>query len=102
MCSTPTAAIDRIDDDLCRLECAALREAKQQFSTDFEAMNLVAVDETVCRTAAQIGEQLGVRSLDAIQLASAKRLGIPALPFVTFDLRQAQAARSLGFAVLGS
>ncbi len=79
-----------------------LREAKDQFAADMESMALVAVDESVCRGAAQIGEQLGVRSLDAIQLASAQRLAIPSLPFITFDLRQAQAARSLGFAVLGS
>ncbi len=84
------------------LSGAELREAKEQFAADLEAMALVAVDESVCRAAAQIGEQLGVRSLDAIQLASAQRLVIPALPFVTFDLRQAQAARSLGFTVLGS
>jgi predicted nucleic acid-binding protein len=79
-----------------------LREAKEQFAADLDSMALVAVDEAVCRSAAQIGEQLGVRSLDAIQLASARRLAIPSLPFITFDLRQAQAARSLGFSVLGS
>ncbi len=84
------------------LSGAELGQAKQQFAADLEAMALVAVDESVCRAAGQIGEQLGVRSLDAIQLASAQRLVIPALPFVTFDLRQAQAARSLGFTVLGS
>ena len=44
-----------------------LREAKDQFAADMESMALVAVDESVCRGAAQIGEQLGVRSLDAIQ-----------------------------------
>ena len=85
-----------------QLRGAELREAKEQFSSDIDQIALVAVDEAVCRAAAQIGEQLGVRSLDAIQLASAQRLAIPSLPFVTFDLRQAQAARSLGFVVLGS
>lgn len=84
------------------LRGAVLRAAKDQFAADLDTMALVAVDETVCRTAAQIGEHLGVRSLDAIHLASAQRLAIPSLPFVTFDLRQAQAARSLGFVVLGS
>ncbi len=84
------------------LRGAELRAAKEQFIMDLESMALVAVDETVCRAAAEIGEHLGVRSLDAIQLASAQRLAIPSLPFITFDLRQAQAARSLGFAVLGS
>lgn len=85
-----------------QLRGAELREAKEQFSSDIDQIALVAVDEAVCRAAAQIGEQLGVQSLDAIQLASAQRLAIPSLPFVTFDLRQAQAARSLGFVVLGS
>ncbi len=85
-----------------QLSGAELREAKQQFAADIDEMALIAVDEAVCRAAAQIGEQLAVRSLDAIQLASAQRLAIPSLPFVTFDLRQAQAARSLGFTVLGS
>jgi predicted nucleic acid-binding protein len=84
------------------LRGAELRQAKDQFAEDMESMALVAVDEAVCRAAAQIGEQLGVRSLDAIQLASAQRLAIPSLPFLTFDLRQAQAGRSLGFTVLGS
>ena len=81
---------------------AELREAKAQFVADLDSMALVAVDEATCRTAAQIGEQLGVRSLDAIHLACAQRLAIPSMPFITFDLRQAQAARSLGFTVLGS
>jgi predicted nucleic acid-binding protein len=85
-----------------QLRGAELREAKAQFSADLDQIALVAVDEAVCRAAAHIGEQLGVRSLDAIQLASAQRLSIPSLPFVTFDLRQAQAARSLGFVVFGS
>lgn len=85
-----------------QLQGVELREAKEQFAADIDAMALIAVDETVCRAAAQIGEQLSVRSLDAIHLASAQRLVIPLLPFVTFDLRQAQAARSLGFTVLGS
>lgn len=81
---------------------AALRDARNQFGVDLEAFALVSIDETICRAAAEIGEQLGVRTLDAIHLASARRLLIPSLPFVTFDLRQAQAARALGFTVLGS
>ena len=84
------------------LNGADLRRAKQQFAADIDSMALVAVDEVVCRSAADIGEQLGVRSLDAIHLASARRLGIPGLSFLTFDLRQAQAGRSMGFTVMGS
>lgn len=80
----------------------ALATAKEQFRADLESIAVMAVDETVCRNAAQIGEHLGVRSLDAIHLASAQRLAVASLPFVTFDLRQAQVARSLGFSVLGA
>ena len=79
-----------------------LSDARDQFRSELDAFALVAADETVCRAAAQIGEQLGVRSLDAVHLASAQRLSIPSMPFITFDLRQAQAARSLGFTVFGS
>ena len=42
----------------------------------------------------------GARTLDALHLAAARRLGGAAVPFVTFDVRQAQAARTLGLAVL--
>lgn len=84
------------------LDGNALRAAQRQFERDLDALAMIVVDEPVCRSAAQIGEQLGVRSLDAVHLAAAQRLLIPAMPFVTFDLRQAQAARSLGFSVLGA
>lgn len=45
-------------------------------------------------------EQTGVRTLDAMHLGAATRLGT-ALTFLTFDVRQAVAARALGFAVVG-
>jgi uncharacterized protein len=75
--------------------------AQAQFSTDIDAIALISCDEPVANNAGEIGETLGVRSLDAIHLASAQRLRIESLTFLTFDLRQAQAARSLGFAVRG-
>jgi predicted nucleic acid-binding protein len=52
--------------------------------------------------AAEIGAALNVRSLDALHLACAQRLRIPAIRFVTFDIRQAIAARALGFSVVGA
>lgn len=79
-----------------------LRRAVRQFDTDLDALALVVADEVVCRAAARLGAELGVRSLDAIHLASAQRLLIAGLAFITFDLRQAQAARSVGFTVLGA
>lgn len=43
-----------------------------------------------------------MRTLDALHLAVAQRVGGSALAFLTYDLRRAQAARSLGFTVLGT
>jgi predicted nucleic acid-binding protein len=84
------------------LDGEAALAAIQAFELDLEGVALVAAGELVCRAAGRIGEVLGVRSLDAVHLGTAQALQIPRMPFVTFDLRQAQAARSLGFTVLGS
>ncbi len=89
--------------NLARLVAPAdLADARRQFERDLDEFALVAVDQVVCEAAAEIGEQLGVRTLDAIHLACARRLQVAGLAFVTFDLRQAQAARSMGFTVLGA
>lgn len=53
------------------------------------------------RLAADIGEQTGLRSLDALHLGAAARLGPAVVSVLTYDIRQAQAARHLGFVVLG-
>jgi predicted nucleic acid-binding protein len=45
---------------------------------------------------------LDVRTLDALHLGAAERVGGAALPFVTFDRRLAAAARRLGWTVLGA
>jgi uncharacterized protein len=100
---TSWVTIVEVRRNLARLLAdAAAREALASFEADSDAIALVTADERVCRAAAQIGEVLGVRSLDAIHLATAQTLGIQRLAFATFDLRQAQAARSLGFTVLGA
>ncbi len=84
------------------LSGAHLAAARAQLDVDLDGFALVSVDEAVCRSAADIGEVLGVRSLDALHLASAQRLQVAGLVFLTFDLRQAQGARSLGFVVAGA
>lgn len=76
--------------------------ARAAFSADLEAFAVVEVDATTCELAATIAEQSGVRSLDAVHLAAARRVGGTAITFLTFDLRQAQAARTLGFSVVGA
>lgn len=89
--------------NLARLVAPAdLADARRQFERDLDEFALVAVDQVVCEAAAEIGEQLGARTLDSIHLACARRLQVAGVGFVTFDLRQAQAARSMGFTVLGA
>ncbi len=76
--------------------------ARDQFSSDLNAFLIVELDAVTCEAAAIIGEQTGVRSLDALHLAAAQRVGGPATSFATFDIRQAQAARLLGLVVQGA
>ena len=83
------------------LEGNDLLAAQTQFSVDLDSLALVVCDEAVATGAAAIGETLRLRSLDAIHLASAQRLRIENLTFVTFDLHLGQAARSVGLTVRG-
>ena len=80
-------------------EAAAARSA---FMQDLGVLSIVELDEVTCEMAAVIAELTGARTLDALHLATAQRVGDAAVPFLTFDLRQAQAARGLGFTVLGA
>lgn len=79
-----------------------LRVARVSFERDWGRTFVVALDEVVCRRAAELGIATGARSLDAMHLAAAERAGGHSLPIVTFDVRLGLAARSLGFGVLGS
>jgi len=74
---------------------------KKIFRGDWERMHVVEIDATVCERAGDLAETLQVRPLDALHLAAAERAGGGALAFLTYDIRQAQAARSLGWSVLG-
>jgi uncharacterized protein len=76
--------------------------ARSAFIQDLRVFSIVELDEVTCETAAGIAEMTGVRTLDALHLAAAQRVGGHAIPFLTFDLRQAQAARSLGLTVVGA
>jgi predicted nucleic acid-binding protein len=78
------------------------RSQKQRLERDMDRMTLINVDERISRRASQIAETLGVRSLDAIHLGSAQSLQVTGLSFLTFDVRQAQAARALGLIALGA
>jgi uncharacterized protein len=79
-------------------EAAAARAA---FSADLPSLSLVELDAATVELAATLAEQTGVRTLDALHLGAAYRLGT-ALTFLTFDVRQATAARAVGFRVVGA
>ena len=79
-----------------------LATARSAFTGDLEALSIVELDEVTCEGAATVAEVTGVRTLDALHLAAAQRVGGPAVPFLTFDTRQAQAARTLGLTVVGA
>jgi len=107
MKSDPVLVTSRLTEievrrNLARLLAGSpLERARRQFTVDLDAFALVAIDAACCNEAARIGEQTLCRSLDAIHLATAIRVG-RATSILTFDLRQAQAARTLDLAVIGS
>lgn len=80
---------------------SAVTEARAAFTTDIGSFAIVELDAATCELAAMIAEQTGVRTLDALHLGAARRLGT-GITFLTFDVRQALAARSLGLAVAGA
>lgn len=80
----------------------SLAAARAQFARDLDLISIVELDEATCERAAAVAEVTGVRTLDALHLAAVQRAGGPAVPFLTFDVRQAQAARALGLTVLGA
>jgi hypothetical protein len=82
------------------LSGTALTESRVEFATDLHSISVVELDSATCELAATIAEQTGARSLDALHLGAARRLGT-GLGFITFDVRQAQIARTLGFRVVG-
>ena len=80
----------------------ALAEARAEFEHDWRRMHVVALDETTCDIAADLAELTGARTLDALHLAAASRVGKGAITVLTFDIRQAQAARAVGLSVVGA
>jgi len=75
--------------------------AKMLFVHDLSLMFVIEADAKVCELAADFAERTSLRSLDAIHVASAHRALGASANFVTFDIRQGEAARSLGLTVNG-
>jgi predicted nucleic acid-binding protein len=83
------------------LDGEALTRARRQFERDFARTHIVELDAATCTLAAQIAESTRLRTLDALHLAALRRVAHD-LPLLTFDIRQAQAARSLSLVVVGA
>ena len=77
-----------------------LAAARTAFADDLRSFSVIELDEATCESAAAIAETTGVRTLDALHLAAAQRVSAPGVGFLTFDLRQAQAARAIGLTVV--
>ena len=107
LASDPVLATSRLTEVEVRRNLARVLEgadavgAKRQFLEDLDAFALVAIDATICNDAARIAEQTGCRSLDSIHIASALRAGSKTTS-LTFDVRQANATRSMGLTVIGT
>ncbi|MGI8518237.1 MAG: type II toxin-antitoxin system VapC family toxin [Acidimicrobiia bacterium] len=81
---------------LCRLfEPSELKQATDYLQNDVARLALVPADDLCLGRAAEIGCELGLRTLDSIHLAATERLPRP-VKFLTFDLRQRLAAQTLG------
>ncbi len=88
---------------LCRLgfTTSGTTTAKARLREDWERCHVVPVDPACLERAAELGCQYEVRTLDALHLAAADRLPQP-LVMLTFDRRQADAARAMGLIVEGA
>jgi len=82
---------------ICQLGLRETQEAMQlrRLRLDWERFVVVPVDSQCLTRAAEIGCASRIRTLDAIHLAAASRLPGP-VALVTFDRRQADAARAAG------
>jgi uncharacterized protein len=106
MTTDPVIVTSRITEievrrNLARLlDAPSLDAARRQFAVDLDAFALMSVDATICNDAARIAEQTLCGSLASVHLASAARAGSSTI-VLTFDIRQAAAARSIGLSVVG-
>ena len=80
---------------------AEFPQARSQFERDWARTVVVELDARTCELAGELAERTGARTLDALHLAAAERARGRDAAFLTYDRRQADAARRLGWAVVG-
>ncbi|MEX2586999.1 MAG: type II toxin-antitoxin system VapC family toxin [Actinomycetota bacterium] len=98
-CAVAEAEVRR---NLERIVPEHAEQLRRRFLDDLVRCNVVEIDRSLIRSAAALAEITLARSLDALHLAAAQRLGGSAsLRFLTFDRRQSRIARDLGLSVAG-
>ena len=85
-----------------RLDPSAVSASRAAFRSDWDRFMVVEIDQTLAEDAGRLADLTGARSLDALHLAAVQRVGPSGVALLTADLRQAQAARSLSWQVLGA
>ena len=78
------------------------KRARKELDEQMERIELVAIVEADWRSAADIAELTQLKSLDAVHVAIANKFNPDDMKFLTFDKKQAEVARQLGFAVVGA
>lgn len=73
--------------------------ARMMFDDEWRRVTVIEIDQALSDLAASIAVASGVRTLDAFHVAVAARTSADAL--MTFDQRQAKAARAFDVTVLG-
>lgn len=84
--------------ELMRAVARASSASLDQARSLLEAIEFIELNSEIAERAARL-EPVGLRSLDAIHLASALAVADELDAFVTYDARQADAARALGIPV---
>ncbi|HJP65753.1 MAG TPA: type II toxin-antitoxin system VapC family toxin [Actinomycetota bacterium] len=86
-----------------RFSGPASADARGQFDRDWARTNVLELDAATCDAAARIAELTCLRTLDALHLGAAGAIAESGdVSMLTYDVRQAEAARSFGWTVLGA
>lgn len=97
-----TSALTRTELLLALSACSVTSHQRERLwdraRLDWESFWVVPTDGRCLAEAADTGSRYGLRTVDAIHLASASRL--PSPKYVTFDRRQIPGASALGFEVV--
>ena len=83
------------------LEGRERQRLERVFRIDWKRIHVVELDRETCERAGELTKSHALRTLDALHLAAAQRLGGGSIAFLTYDVKQARAARELGLRVIG-